>query len=381
MADRIRVATEQLEQWAHELTVIQSAIAEAEGVLAGFRLSGEAGGELKLDLSQALGNGARIAGSDVLSVVRSMRTAIDRTEEDASRIAKGTAAAARLFQEAEARNLRRVPEADRNKNSKDRPGAVAGPGNSKADLQKKAEEWGRAPGTISDAEYAFLCNATNIASHEKKPSAMRKAFLKELRKLPEGHPLRDLDPSQISAYQVFGVEAIIIRLDKNNAIVAFAGTDDALDLATDVGIAAPTPSVFRLGTEYQKLLADTVIKRLEKDGVKNIQVTGHSLGGYLATDTGMKHESVQECVTFDAPKHTYSEANRHRENTYEQEDKYRNYIPNDSVVNKAGTYQPGTTTEVEVQDNWAGPLPNHQIKRIYEDGMGGMDEINSQWTA
>lgn len=391
VADRIRVSTDMLEKWARDLSMIQDGLSDAESILASVSFSEGAGEGIRVTADQKLNNGAHIMGQNAAEVVQSLRSVLGRTSEDTGEVSRALSKAAELFESAEADNKSLLMGVEEEGEAYGDWRTATGSGGmtthqyhnhapsdmSKRAIEKKAREWGRKKDTISDTEYAFLASSANTACREKNSVKKKKAFMDQLSQLPSNHPLRDVDSKQVKVFSAMGVEGFIIELDNHNAVVVFAGTDDVIDFVADAGIA--TLSHRNPVKETQKLVADLVVGNLERRGYDNIQVAGHSLGGYLATDVAMKHKGVSECVTFDAPKHTALEVAANYSGT--QDKSYRNYNPNGGIVNKAGMVQPGTTTQVTVQENWAGPLHNHQIVRILEDGMGGMDEINRQWKA
>ena len=108
MTDKVRVSTEILEGWAHELNAIQNAIAEAERILSGVSTAEKAGGTLQVDIHAQLNNGAHISGKDVSAIVQTLRSSIQRTDTDAEEISKTIIKAARLFEQAERKNEARI---------------------------------------------------------------------------------------------------------------------------------------------------------------------------------------------------------------------------------------------------------------------------------
>ena len=108
VADRVRVDSERLQLWAHDLEAVERAIQEAKRALDAFALSKDAGAELKVNMSLTLNNGARVNGSSVDECVRALRSAIQQTDADAGRVSAAVRKTAQLFEEAEQKNLRLI---------------------------------------------------------------------------------------------------------------------------------------------------------------------------------------------------------------------------------------------------------------------------------
>lgn len=234
---------------------------------------------------------------------------------------------------------------------------------------------------VTDAEYAKLCQywqRTDEAYGGENAAAMGETFLALLREnLPENDPLHDLTTDQIRVTtSPSGFSAVTI-LDGDNAIVVFAGTDfsKANDVATDANILLGQASV-------QSAEANILINELSKE-YSNIVVTGHSLGGYLATSATLGNGAVSECITFDPPGRQDSLL----QNVLNQGQvsKIRTYKAKGSPVSSEllGHKAMGTVVklDVEKEDN---PC-NHGIKQIsealekYEKEELGKKTISENW--
>ena len=146
-----------------------------------------------------------------------------------------------------------------------------------------AATWGKEPGTISPGEYARLAQLAYVDT--KFDDSDNLEFAQLYRRLyKEGKIKTVTSPS--------GFACTIIELDKDHAIVTFRGSEpsDLRDWVVD-GVSITTG--FNLQAEDAKRL----INRLP---YKNIQVTGHSLGGYLAIEAALSCDKVTECVVFNA---------------------------------------------------------------------------------
>ena len=153
---------------------------------------------------------------------------------------------------------------------------------------------------VSDAEYGKLCGIMNQMDskyREDGAAKMEKEFLKKLKKdLPANDPLRNVTADQVEiTTSSSGFTAAVIK-SGDDALVIFAGTNftfDAGDYVADAGILAGIDT--KQVSEAKKL-----VKKLSKE-CDNIRVTGHSLGGYLATAATLDNDAVSECVAFDPP--------------------------------------------------------------------------------
>lgn len=401
MADRIHVDTEWLEKCARDLAGIENTIKETASSLAAIKLRKDEGGNLRTSLTISLKmNGTRFSGSNATDDIRQLQLAANSLAGATAGFSSAAKKAARAFEDAENKAVELVRGIGQGKDSeiyaKDVASAVTAgamqglasffEGNKNNESQgsdKKAKEWGRKKGSIADVEYAFLCNAVMDATGDRNREEMKAYFLERLKDLPQNHPLRQISDAQVTTFSIYGVEGVIILLDRENAIVCFSGTDSKLDLIADLGIGWSTvsPAGRTFAQIAQETAANALIKNLENKGVSNIQVTGYSMGGYLAMEGAMHSQNVTRCVTFDSPKQMAADVliNYHDTMGKDAQEKYQNYIVDSSFVNKGGQIRPGRTNSVEVEHNWAGPAPDHQMIHIFEDGMGGMGAINRIW--
>ena len=244
------------------------------------------------------------------------------------------------------------------------------------------EGWGLTGGSVRPVEYAYFSDFCNTASRENSTEAMVKKFRELLKeKMPEGHPVRD---AKIYAYKEgtnHDLDAILIEIDSDHAIMVFAGTESLGDGFTDVGVVADTvPGVQVVSaanhvanpvewfSENQFEAANRIVKSLP---YKDVKVTGHSLGGHIAADVTLNNKNVSWCFTFDAP----GRGDAVIKNTFDQERVNRifNYCAKGSNVNKVGM-QIGSTEYLNVEPNKAGIFTNHSIDKIAE-ALGGRDEL------
>ncbi len=249
-------------------------------------------------------------------------------------------------------------------------------GGAEEEKAPKNPDWGKKPGSISPAEYAWLCSVANNSAGENNGrdyELMKKIISDRIEAdLPEGHPLRHIDPSQIQPFSSGGAEGFVLFLDNHSAVVVFSGTDSFLDGMTDVAIV-----LGQGGFTTHVTAANAIIDSLEKNGFDNITVAGHSLGGYLATDVTLGHTSVQECVVFDPPGHPYLETMANNVFNGGQVSKIDTYIPNGSVVNVPGMTV-GEVHNIHVEDNDNAGFHNHDIDHM-KDSLGGQDAIREMY--
>ncbi len=238
-------------------------------------------------------------------------------------------------------------------------------------------DWGTAPNSISPVEYAWLCAAANgAAGNFDSPEGMLQSLFDNIAHLPEGHMLKCLNQDQFTAFHIGGVEGFVIRLDDDSCIVVFAGTDELtdglVDAATVIGNAAGLPSA---AMNPQVAIADNILNQLESQGFSNITITGHSLGGYLATEMTLRHNSVNECVVFDPMGHSQTEQVWADLFNSEQADKITAYKPYGGVVPLTGP-SIGEEQWISVEYNTDAFFVNHSIDHIFDDAFGGMSAIN-----
>lgn len=221
---------------------------------------------------------------------------------------------------------------------------------------------------VTDAEYARLCGMWSSVSNKKDP---RKAFIKKLQELPENDPLRSVKPENLLIYNDndSGFSAVaIIGDDRKDALVIFAGTNEDMgDYAADVSLVFNASSV---QSEQAIYFVDQVSQMCS-----NVQVTGWSLGGYLATSATLKNSSVSRCVAFDPPGRydTIQQALTNSSRT----SKVTTYEAHLSPVSKVGIGV-GKVKHLKVKINWCGPALNHGIEEI-SNALGGESAINKSW--
>lgn len=153
----------------------------------------------------------------------------------------------------------------------------------------------------SHAEYARLCSKVNKLFDGEKPTV--DALLLDIQTdeyFSNNDPIKHISAEQVTLINsLTGFDAVIIE-DEDSAMVIFSGTNLK---AKDVGdIAADTDLLLApFGTQnVQERQAISLVNNLSKK-YDNIVVTGHSLGGYLATAATLKNDSVSKCITFDPP--------------------------------------------------------------------------------
>ncbi|MBO5869587.1 MAG: DUF2974 domain-containing protein [Clostridia bacterium] len=213
---------------------------------------------------------------------------------------------------------------------------------------------------VSHSEYAKLCQLWYKALESKDPRA---AFIKLINKhLQENDPLRSVAYSQLTSINSWtGFDTLVIG-DGDTAIVIFAGTDISRvgDVVTDIKLASGQLSL-------QEVQAISLVEGLTEHYGK-IVVTGHSLGGYLATAATLKVNGVSECVAFDSP----GRYDAHLQEIFNKKrvEKITTYEANGSPISdglkwySAGINQNFNTVnlDVESKDNFL----NHGIKQIHE---------------
>lgn len=223
---------------------------------------------------------------------------------------------------------------------------------------------------VTDAEYAVLCGIWGNVCNDADP---KRSFLKKLKELPSSDPLRDLEAKDIiiDEDKSCGYSAIaIVDNDSKNALVIFAptnGMEDVGDLITDAALTAGRST-------KQSENAISFVNRLS-GSYSNIQVTGWSLGGYLATSATLKNSSVSKCVTFDPPGR-YDTAYQTMTN-YTQVSKATTYEAVGSVVSAVGNGV-GHVKPIIVNPNMCGIAPNHGIEEI-SNSIGGRKAIENTW--
>lgn len=213
---------------------------------------------------------------------------------------------------------------------------------------------------VTDAEYAALCmhwqRTVEALENGELTGDVLSNFLKSLQNseyLPDGDPIKNLSADQVQIFQsASGLSAVAIG-EGDSAIVIFAGTNfsTAQDIYADAQIVAGMPSL-------QATEAALLVKNLSAK-YSNITVTGHSLGGYLATASTLKTGVVDKCVVFDPPGR-YDNLGQAVLNS-EQYAKIKTYEVRGSVVSAVG-FGTGQVESVEITGD---PL-YHDIGKICE---------------
>lgn len=224
----------------------------------------------------------------------------------------------------------------------------------------------------TDTEYAALCSifqktVENWENNGKQGdlTALLMNAIHNSKFIPENDPLRYVTREQLDiALSADGLAALTIT-NGDNALVVFGGTNfsELNDIATDANIATGKPTA-------QALEAISLVKAVSKKHA-NVTVTGHSLGGYLATTSTMYVDGVDKCVAFDPPGSWYNKV-------YEtlvpgRIEKVTTYEVRGSIVSAVGSAA-GDRDEVPITGD---PL-YHSIDRICES-MGGREEIERSW--
>ena len=220
---------------------------------------------------------------------------------------------------------------------------------------------------VSDAEYAKLCALAYDAVRSDDP---QKKFIDLLNDgLPDNDPLSSISSDQVSVIEVDNGFSSIIISDGDTAVVVFVGTNSKRDWFDNVllGIAQPTP---------QSQQAIAMIESLSKTH-SNIVVTGHSLGGYLATSATLKNSTVSRCVAFDPPGR--SDNFYQRLTNSEQFNKVTTYEAKGSLVSKVAVGV-GDVKKISVKENGGALDHNHDIKEIWKsEDLGGDERIERSW--
>ena len=204
----------------------------------------------------------------------------------------------------------------------------------------------------SHAEYAKLCSIANKIFDSEHPS--KHDFINAINptiKSDENY-FSDKDPiKHIKADQVKVIDYKIA------------------DLGTDVSLALLPKNI------QEKQALDLVNDLSEK--YNNIVVTGHSLGGYLATSVALKNEAVSKCVTFDPPgRNYYDTVACDGEFDSDRTSVITSYEADGSVISSVG-YEVGNVQKIEV--NGKGELfGKHNIDYICES-LGGKEAIHNSW--
>lgn len=159
----------------------------------------------------------------------------------------------------------------------------------------------------SHAEYARLCSIVNNLFDNEYPT--KNNFITAIKGddyFSDNDPIKHIKEDQIKIIdEGSGFGAIVIE-DGESAMVIFAATnfgaenkrDMIVDVSTDLSM-----NIWSLQSAQAKDLVNDLSKKYD-----NIVVTGHSLGGFLATEVALKNEAVSKCITFDPPGRRYDAA-------------------------------------------------------------------------
>lgn len=227
---------------------------------------------------------------------------------------------------------------------------------------------------VSDAELVKISSLANRAEHFQNPE---KGFYNLLQmELPENDPLRKIKPDQVKYYNNndTGFGAFVIE-DGDSAIVVFPGTDwetnDTWNNLLYIGFGVQSGQVDN---------ANTLIDQLEKK-YSNIMVTGHSLGGYLATKVTLSHNSIDKCVVFDPPqdhldwKYLFGvPLTEHEKNNSA---KIRTYINEYSIVSGVAQRQYGEIILIDIGNE---DIIHHESELMYKT-LGGRECVENTWDA
>jgi len=150
-----------------------------------------------------------------------------------------------------------------------------------------------------------------------------------------------------------GLQCFVIT-EGDKAVVVFAGTNgDVGDYIADARLTAG-------GAPLQTQQARSLINQLEKQ-YGEIVVTGHSLGGHLATDVALRNSKVTKCVAFDPPGRydALIQNSLNRDNV----SKLTTYEANGSLISAVGL-ETGNVERLTVKETGNVVTHNHSIKEI-----------------
>jgi len=203
--------------------------------------------------------------------------------------------------------------------------------------------------------YAELCYLSYDAAKQPDPSAAFAEAIRTSKYIPETSRLKYISDEQVSYYKSSsGFECFVIT-DGDTAIVVFMGTNSFADIDDDkILFIGFTPEQ----TEEARKLTKQITKQYE-----NVVVTGHSLGGHLATDVTLNNKKVDQCVAFESPDRWDS---YYQNKNNKQASKITTYNAEGSIISTA---VPGETTGnevmVEVEPKWNKIIDrNHGIKEL-----------------
>lgn len=148
---------------------------------------------------------------------------------------------------------------------------------------------------VSDTELLKLTIFAYEADNAKGNPA--EAYARLLQRFPNNNPLSKVTADQITYVHdnLTGFTAFVIS-DGRAATVVFPGTNGN-------GLIGDVLADFKLSLGITSAQADEANKLIESISRShaNIVVTGHSLGGYLATSATLHNEGINRCVAFDPP--------------------------------------------------------------------------------
>lgn len=244
----------------------------------------------------------------------------------------------------------------------------------------KIGEWGA---EATDSEYALLASIWSSVSTKENSID---EFIKELAKrLPANSPLNKLSRNYIREVKSdTGLEALILTDPFGNATVVFAGTNNPGDFFDDdIQILAGRFPDQR--EEAIRLIDDLSVR------YNNITVTGHSLGGYLATSVTLHNSNISRCVSFDPLgqpilKRGTGNLEINEEFFSPNSDKITTYNT-EGIVKSVGGSQVGDRKTLDIPwqptDNYGNlaldRMAGHNIDDIYE-ALGGYDSIKNNWS-
>lgn len=221
---------------------------------------------------------------------------------------------------------------------------------------------------VSPAEYARLCKLAYDAIKKDNPEEALVELLKNDSYLPDNDPIKNTSLAQVEVYTSdTGFSAFTIA-DGDNVIVIFVGTNgDIGDFIADAELAIGA-------TSLQSMQANTLVSQLTKK-YDNVVVTGHSLGGYLATSTTLHNSGVSKCVSFEAPGRYDTGVQKIFNN--ERFNKIDTYNAEGSLISKVGS-PVGDVETIPVKESGGAISHNHSIANLC-DALGGKKRIQNTW--
>ena len=215
-----------------------------------------------------------------------------------------------------------------------------------------------APNSIHEVPasgYAELCNLAYGAAKDKKdPSAAFAEAIRNSKYIPDDSQLKYITASQVSYYTSPSGLACFVIGDGENATVIFVGTNGVMDLVADAQL---TFSVTSAQVQEARYLMEQVTKKYD-----NVVVTGHSLGGHLATDVTLNNKKVDQCIAFEAPGRY--DLLYHQLFNEEQHSKIKTYNASGSIISSVGGVA-GDEVNLDVDPSGKWVIDrNHSIKNV-----------------